>query len=196
MIQAIIIDDEPVARRGMEEYVREVDFLHLIATFEGLTATRNRQLGSWVRPAFYAFDNARFSGNREGLSIVSGGGTEGVIPGGWGVVLNSVFVGISQNNPDRWGPCPQNTDLGCINDTAGGNGYPPPNWPMFGYMFYDGPARLEMDRFVNFIEDQTSGLTIFKKFLTTTDFTFLTTDLNTKMTYMMTDENKRRTGPR
>ncbi|MDO8432318.1 MAG: G8 domain-containing protein [Candidatus Binatus sp.] len=155
---------------------------HLIATFEGLTATRNRQLGSWVRPAFYVFDNARFAGNREGLSIVSGGGSEGVIPGGWGLVLNSVFAGISRNNPDRWGPCPQNNDLGCINDAFGGNGYPPPNWPMFGYMFYDGPARLETVRFVNFIEDQTTGMTIFKRFLTTADFTFLSNDLATKKT--------------
>ncbi len=74
---------------------------HLLSTFEGFTATRNRQLGAWVRPGFYVLDNARFAGNREALSIVSGGGSEGVIPGGWGLVENSVFVGISQNNPDR-----------------------------------------------------------------------------------------------
>jgi hypothetical protein len=152
---------------------------HLLSTFEGFTATRNRQLGAWVRPGFYVFDNARFAGNREALSIVSGGGSEGVIPGGWGLVENSVFVGISQNNPDRWGPCPQKNGQGCIGDTAGGNGYPPPSWPMFGYMFYDGPARVGNDHFVNFIEDQSAGLPTFKQFLTNDDYQFLVNYLST-----------------
>ncbi|MDN5286948.1 MAG: response regulator [Mucilaginibacter sp.] len=34
MINCIIIDDEPLAREGLANYVREVDFLHLIATCE------------------------------------------------------------------------------------------------------------------------------------------------------------------
>ena len=33
-ISCVIIDDEPLAREGMADYVREVDFLHLIATCE------------------------------------------------------------------------------------------------------------------------------------------------------------------
>lgn len=34
MINCVIIDDEPLAREGIANYVREVDFLHLIATCE------------------------------------------------------------------------------------------------------------------------------------------------------------------
>ena len=34
MINCIIIDDEPLAREGLANYVREVDFLHLVATCE------------------------------------------------------------------------------------------------------------------------------------------------------------------
>jgi len=34
MITCVIIDDEPLARVGLAKYVREVDFLHLVATCE------------------------------------------------------------------------------------------------------------------------------------------------------------------
>jgi len=33
-MDCVIIDDEPLAREGMADYVREVDFLHLVATCE------------------------------------------------------------------------------------------------------------------------------------------------------------------
>ena len=33
-INCIIIDDEPLARAGMKEYVADVDFLHLAGTFD------------------------------------------------------------------------------------------------------------------------------------------------------------------
>lgn len=33
-LNCLIIDDEPVARKGMEEYVREIDFLNLVAKCE------------------------------------------------------------------------------------------------------------------------------------------------------------------
>jgi DNA-binding LytR/AlgR family response regulator len=33
-LNCLIIDDEPVARSGMEEYVNEVDFLNLIGKCE------------------------------------------------------------------------------------------------------------------------------------------------------------------
>jgi DNA-binding LytR/AlgR family response regulator len=33
-LNSLIIDDEPVARKGMEEYVKEVEFLHLVAKCE------------------------------------------------------------------------------------------------------------------------------------------------------------------
>jgi DNA-binding LytR/AlgR family response regulator len=40
-IRCIIIDDEPLARRGLKEYVNDVDFLHLEAEFDtALKATR------------------------------------------------------------------------------------------------------------------------------------------------------------
>ncbi len=34
MINCVIVDDEPLAREGMANYVREVDFLHLVETCE------------------------------------------------------------------------------------------------------------------------------------------------------------------
>ena len=34
MINCVIIDDEPLAREGLGNYVREIDFLHLVATCE------------------------------------------------------------------------------------------------------------------------------------------------------------------
>jgi DNA-binding LytR/AlgR family response regulator len=33
-LNCLIVDDEPVARKGLEEYVKEVDFLHLVGTCE------------------------------------------------------------------------------------------------------------------------------------------------------------------
>ena len=34
MINCIIIDDEPLARKGLKEYIADVDFLHLSGEFE------------------------------------------------------------------------------------------------------------------------------------------------------------------
>lgn len=34
MINVVIIDDEPLARKGMKEYVADVDFLHLVEEFD------------------------------------------------------------------------------------------------------------------------------------------------------------------
>lgn len=33
-INSIIIDDEPLARKGLKEYIAEVDFLHLSGDFD------------------------------------------------------------------------------------------------------------------------------------------------------------------
>src|SRR5687768_16650121 len=33
-LNCLIIDDEPLARKGLEEYVREIDFLHCVASCE------------------------------------------------------------------------------------------------------------------------------------------------------------------
>ncbi|MBP1651018.1 MAG: two component transcriptional regulator, LytTR family [Bacteroidetes bacterium] len=38
MINCVIIDDEPLAREGMADYVKEIDFLHLIDTCENPVA--------------------------------------------------------------------------------------------------------------------------------------------------------------
>jgi YesN/AraC family two-component response regulator len=34
MINVVIIDDEPLARKGMKEYVADVDFLQLVGEFD------------------------------------------------------------------------------------------------------------------------------------------------------------------
>ena len=128
-----------------------------ITEFDALTATRNRNRGIWVRASWYDIEGARLATNRDGVSLVSSGGTEGSPPGEWSRVNDAIAVGISTNNPNRFGPCPyigQNTFggvAGCYESIANqGNGYPNPQWNMFGVMFYDGPARIENTKFVNF----------------------------------------------
>lgn len=151
----------------------------IIARMEGMTATRNRFRGVWLRPTWFVVDHGRFATNRENVSLVTSGGIDGNAPGVWALLADSVIVGVSKNNVDRWGPCPTDNDLGiltggqfgCIDKTPArlgqtvhsadevGLGYPPPSWNMFGYMLYDGPVRVFRDRFVNFKYDVTSLLT-------------------------------------
>ena len=50
-----------------------------------------------------------------------------------------------------------------------GQGYPPPDWNMFGYMLYDGPVRVFDVRFVNFRKDPTATPNL----LTAADTSFL-----------------------
>jgi len=158
----------------------------LLAHFDGITVTRNRYLGLWARPSWYEFSNFRSATNREGASLVSSGGVEGSPPGVWSLMTGGVFIGESMNNPGRFGPCPFYTDgltppQGTANpvcpETPGtvvlGNGYPDAKWNEFGYMFYDGPARIEDSQFVNFMVDPT-GL------LTTYDDTYLKTYTSVK----------------
>ncbi len=142
---------------------------NLIAEFDGLTASRVRDRGVWMRDQWFVVDDGRFATSRDSASLLTAGGIDGATPGDWMLVENSVLEGISQNNVDRFGPCPipdttyagQSPMLGCIDRTqikdgtphSGeevGKGYPDPNWNTFGYMIYDGPARLIHDRFVNF----------------------------------------------
>lgn len=141
---------------------------NLLAEFDGLTATRNRDRGVWMRDQWFVVNNGRFATNRDSASLLTAGGADGATPGDWMLFENSVLEGMSQNNVDRFGPCPlpdttfsgQQLLQGCIDLTPSGasphsgdeigKGYPDPNWNTFGYMIYDGPARLYHDRFVNF----------------------------------------------
>ena len=173
--------------------------LDQLTTFDGLTATRNRYFGTWMRPNYFVVTNSRFATNRESISLVSGGGPESSPAGEWGLMANSVVIGESQNNPNRFGPCPitptqtppgpwGNDGLhGCNGDDFAGRGYPQPYWNEYGYMFYDGPARLDSDRFVNFLQDIASigttaaaikincatPISAFPGLLTNADATFL-----------------------
>jgi len=58
---------------------------------------------------------------------------------------------IDQTNPDNVGDC---ATKGTCNPTMGGEfldrGYASPDWPMFGFLIYDGPPLIVTDRFVNF----------------------------------------------
>lgn len=152
--------------------------LNTIATFDGLTATRNRDRGVWLRDQWFVLNNGRFATNRDSATLLTAGGVDGATPGDWMLVENSVLEGISQNNVDRFGPCPINDTSfqdqaprqGCIAQTPKkdgelhggdeiGKGYPDPNWNLAGYMIYDGPARLDHDRFVNFNADPKPQMT-------------------------------------
>jgi K319-like protein/G8 domain-containing protein len=146
-------------------------YLHgqnVLAVFDTVTATRNRNRGIWLRPNWYHVSNARLATNRDSVSLVSAGGSEGSPPGEWSLLTDSVIVGVSNNNPERFGPCPRNVaDGSCYGMQAkGGNAIPSPAWNFAGFMFYDGPARLENNRFVNFLVDPAP-------LLTTSDTTFM-----------------------
>ncbi|MFO1519076.1 MAG: G8 domain-containing protein [bacterium] len=140
----------------------------IVATFNGLTATRNRDRGVWLRPVFYVLEHGRFATNRDSVTLVSSGGLEGNYPGVWALLTKSVLVGLSQNNVDRWGPCPVNGAKGfeCVDNTHPApsapndeKGFVLPNFNTAGYMIYDGPVRIFHNRFVNFLTDLTGLLT-------------------------------------
>jgi len=158
----------------------------LFSTFDRITATRNRDRGVWLRPDWFVVKNARLATNRDSVSLVSAGGFDGAAPGSWAMLENSVVVGLSQNNVDRFGPCPYpdqamglpNTGriTGCIDVTpitfndgkpvlpnpgydVVARGYPTPNWNFAGFMIYDGPALIFNDAFVNFNVDIRKYLT-------------------------------------
>jgi len=154
--------------------------------FENFTLSRIRDRGIWVRPSFYVANNARVATVRDAVSLVTSGGVDGNYPGVFGLLSDSIVVGMSNNNVDRWGPCPSRVtgqapvgqvrggEWGCIDQTnpdnpgtCGGDnqpdcknkvtgvtfterGYDTPDWPMFGFLIYDGPPLILHDRFVNF----------------------------------------------
>ena len=142
----------------------------IVATLDGMTATRDRFRGVWLRPVWFVIKDGHFASSRENVSLVTSGGIDGNAPGVWDLLEDSVIVGFSQNNVGRWGPCPRGSVLGkviggekgCIDQSAPPNGstphsgaqvglgYEPPSWNDFGYMLYDGPVRVFHDRFVDF----------------------------------------------
>ncbi|HKV55621.1 MAG TPA: hypothetical protein VJN94_13380, partial [Candidatus Binataceae bacterium] len=145
----------------------------LIATFDGLTATRIRDRGVWLRSAWFLLKNSRFATDRDAVTLLTSGGIDGNGPGVWEMLESSVVVGLSTNNVDRFGPCPYDTagapagtqpggftgwdgfNFGCVDRTPGakdemGKGYPDYRWNSAGYMIYDGPVRISNDRFVAF----------------------------------------------
>lgn len=173
----------------------------VVSTFDGVTATRNRNRGLWLRPNWFNIKNSRFAMNRDNAALVTAGGFDGASPGDWGLVTGSTFIGISLNNVDRFGPCPYpgaagpqrgpkdsgsvpnyNTggQFGCIDQNSAANdiinqGYPPPFWNYAGYYTYDGPARIFNDRFVNFISNRSGAPNNFpiNPYLTAADQNFL-----------------------
>jgi hypothetical protein len=147
----------------------------ITALFNGITATRIRDRGVWLRPSYYIVKNARLATSRDDVSLVTAGGVDGTAPGNWSIFQDSVVVGLSRNNVDRFGPCPypdqagrgtgsQSTNRGCIDFTPGvneeiGRSYAPAWWNMAGFMIYDGPARIFHNRFVNFLKDPSPLMT-------------------------------------
>ena len=55
-----------------------------ITYFDGVTVTRNRNIGVWLRPSWNHVKNFRAACNRQSISLVSSGGVEGIQPGMWG----------------------------------------------------------------------------------------------------------------
>ena len=67
------------------------------------TATRVRWRALWVRPSFNVVYQSRFATNRRSLSFVTSGARMHY-PGVWALLKDSSIVGVSANNPDRFGP--------------------------------------------------------------------------------------------
>ena len=77
-----------------------------------------------------------------------------------------MLIGMSQNNVERWGPCPVNAskgpgcmDLAQVANDIVADGYPLHAFNLLGYQIYDGPVRIFNNRFVNFIRNVTQHLT-------------------------------------
>ncbi|MDE3018811.1 MAG: hypothetical protein KGI53_07320 [Nitrospirota bacterium] len=121
------------------------------------TITRSRNKAAWFRNWYATLHNHRFATNLRGFSLLVGGGPEGTFPGFWGLVYQNVIAGMTRNNVERYPACssagwqPECTDVGNFSF----ENYPAHNVNIQGYSYYDGPARIEHNRFVNFRFDPT-----------------------------------------
>ncbi len=153
----------------------------VVDEFDQLTATRVRWRALWVRPSFNVLYQSRFATNRRSLSFVTSGGADGNYPGLWALLKDSSMVGVSANNVDRFGPCgavipplgqqQRGGQRGCIDATPFGaedpvvtgvflaDGYPTPQWNLFGFQIYDGPPLIYHNHLVNFLKDPSTLLT-------------------------------------
>lgn len=133
-----------------------------VLLINGNTSTRSRNRGLWSRSIFVALHNNRFATNPYGVSLAGGGGPEGNLPGYWDLAHANVFAGMSRNNVDRYPACSNTgtawqtecTDVVLASVASWGN-YPDAKMNIQGYSYYDGPARIENNRFVNFRADPT-----------------------------------------
>jgi len=121
------------------------------------TITRSRNKAAWFRNWYATLHNHRFATNLRGFSLLVGGGPEGTFPGFWGLVYQNVIAGMTRNNVERYPGCSsagwqqECTDVGSFSF----ENYPAHNVNIQGYSYYDGPARIEHNRFVNFRFDPT-----------------------------------------
>ena len=90
---------------GYKDGIHDATHQAVVDELDGLDLSRIRDRGVWLRPSFFVVKDARVATARDGVSTVTSGGVDGNYPGVWGLLLNSVVVGISTNNVDRWGPC-------------------------------------------------------------------------------------------
>ena len=122
------------------------------------------------------------------MSLAGGGGPEGNLPGYWDLAHANVFAGMSRNNADRYPACSftgqsgnnwkqECTDVKLTSDAHWGN-YPDAKMNIQGYSYYDGPARIENNRFVNFRADPTGihPTNLAARLLTTTDIAKIKAD--------------------
>jgi hypothetical protein len=190
---------------GYDGGVHDATHQTVMNIVNGITLTRMRNRGIWLRPSFYLVRDARVATDRIGVSLVTSGGPDGNYPGEYSYLTDSVVVGVSQNNVDRFGNPACNVAVvapalsqvaggtwGCLDQTAAqvgttpngadyiNLGYPLPSagYDMLGYMIYDGPALIFHDRFVNFRVDPTSTKNSLTNLLDTWDTTFLKTTSN------------------
>ncbi|WP_417521884.1 G8 domain-containing protein [Marinobacter sp.] len=133
-----------------------------VLLLNGNTSTRSRYRGFWGRSIFFALHDNRFGTNPYGVSLAGGGGPEGNLPGYWDLAHDNVFAGMTRNNVDRYPPCKQIdnwqqecTDVALKDSVENWGNYPDPQMNIQGYSYYDGPARIEHNRFVNFRFDPT-----------------------------------------